>query len=136
PLVRERATTAAAFDPAEIRHGRRAAGTPGIVVAVVPLAAVVLVNLAMSLAVLPRLDTAFLAEARWGGITLGAVSGVWSVIVALAAPIFILVVRNPGRLHGLRETVDAGANASVLPALTVASLVAFGAVVAALPAFG
>jgi H+/gluconate symporter-like permease len=31
--------------------------------------------------------------------------------------------------------MDAGANASVLPALTVASLVGFGAVVAALPAF-
>jgi hypothetical protein len=31
--------------------------------------------------------------------------------------------------------LDAGANASVLPALSVASLVGFGAVVAALPAF-
>ena len=31
--------------------------------------------------------------------------------------------------------MDAGANASVLPVLTVASLVGFGSVVAALPAF-
>ena len=31
--------------------------------------------------------------------------------------------------------MDAGANASVLPAFSVASLVGFGAVVAALPAF-
>jgi H+/gluconate symporter-like permease len=35
----------------------------------------------------------------------------------------------------LRDTVDAGANAAVLPALTVASLVGFGAVVAAVAAF-
>jgi H+/gluconate symporter-like permease len=35
----------------------------------------------------------------------------------------------------LRATMDAGANASVLPALNVASLVGFGAVVAAMPAF-
>ena len=42
---------------------------------------------------------------------------------------------NFRRLPTLRETVDAGANASVLPALTVASLVGFGAVVAAMPAF-
>ena len=35
----------------------------------------------------------------------------------------------------MRETVDAGANASVLPVLSVASLVGFGAVVAAMPAF-
>jgi H+/gluconate symporter-like permease len=35
----------------------------------------------------------------------------------------------------LRETIDAGANASVLPVISVASLVGFGAVIAALPAF-
>ena len=35
----------------------------------------------------------------------------------------------------LRESVDAGANAAVLPAFSVGSLVGFGAVVAALPAF-
>src|SRR5512134_1529934 len=61
PLVRERATTAAAFDPAEVHHGRPGSETPAIAVAVLPLVAVVLVNLTMSLAVLPRLDTAFLA---------------------------------------------------------------------------
>ena len=66
PLVRERATTAAAFDPAEVHHGRHGADAPGIVVAVVPLITVVLVNLAMSLAVLPRLDTSFLAEDALG----------------------------------------------------------------------
>src|SRR5262249_60884382 len=35
----------------------------------------------------------------------------------------------------LRASMDAGANAAVLPAFSVASLVGFGAVVAALPAF-
>lgn len=39
------------------------------------------------------------------------------------------------RLPALRESLDAGANSSVLPILTVASLVGFGAVIAALPAF-
>src|SRR5215470_11000639 len=92
PLVRGRATTAAAFDPAEVHHGRRGADAPGILVAMLPLVAVVLVNLAMSLAVLPRLDTSFLAEERWGGIPLTSVSGVWSVIVALAVAIVVLVV--------------------------------------------
>jgi H+/gluconate symporter-like permease len=38
-------------------------------------------------------------------------------------------------LPDLRKTLDAGANASVLPVLNTASLVGFGAVVAALPAF-
>ena len=43
--------------------------------------------------------------------------------------------RQSRRLPALRESMDAGANASVLPVLSVASLVGFGAVVAALPAF-
>jgi H+/gluconate symporter-like permease len=42
---------------------------------------------------------------------------------------------NFRRLPALRATMDAGANAAVLPAMSVASLVGFGAVVAAMPAF-
>ncbi len=135
PLVRERATTASSFDPPEVHRGRHSDRSPGVFVAMLPLAVVVLVNLAMSLAVLPRLDTSFLAEERWGGIPLASVSGVWSVVVALASAIVTLVALNRGRLSSLRDTVDAGANASVLPVLSVASLVGFGAVVAAMPAF-
>ncbi|MBN8998389.1 MAG: GntP family permease, partial [Rhizobiales bacterium] len=95
----------------------------------------VLVNLLMSFVVLPRMDTAFLAEPQWGSTSLTAVGGVWSVIVALFAAIVTLLAVSGGRLPKLRESIDAGANASVLPAFSVASLVGFGAVVAALPAF-
>ena len=134
-IIRERATAAREFDPAEIRHGRHADTTPPIGVAVLPLAVVVSVNLLMSLFVLPRRDFSFLAEQRWGATTLSGVIGVWAVAVALAAAILALVLVNRRRLPALRESMDAGANASVLPAVTVASLVGFGAVVAALPAF-
>jgi H+/gluconate symporter-like permease len=134
-LLRGRATTASSFDPPEVHHGRASAEAPGVVVAILPLAVVVLVNLVVSMVVLPRLDTYFLAEERWGGIPLSAVSGVWSVVVALATAILLLVVLNRRRLTTLRETVDAGANASALPVLSVASLVGFGAVVAAMPPF-
>jgi H+/gluconate symporter-like permease len=134
-IMRERATTAREFDPAEIRHGRHSDTLPPIGAAVLPLFVVVGVNLLMSLIVLPRLDFSFLAEAHWGATTLSAVIGVWSVALALAAAILALVLINRRRLPKLRESMDAGANASVLPVLTVASLVGFGAVVAALPAF-
>jgi H+/gluconate symporter-like permease len=96
---------------------------------------VVSVNLTLALIVLPRLDFSFLAEERWGNTSISAVGGVWAVVVALAAAILTVVVVNRERLLDLRESMDAGANASVLPALSVASLVGFGAVVAALPAF-
>ncbi|MPT24271.1 MAG: GntP family permease [Starkeya sp.] len=135
PVLRERASTAREFDPAEITHGHQSAARPSIAVAALPLGLVILVNLVMSFAVLPRLDVGFLAEERWGGIPLSAVSGVWSVAVALIVAIAATLLLNRRRLPKLRETMDAGANASVLPIFSVASLVGFGAVVAALPAF-
>lgn len=133
-LVRERATTASTFDPAEISHGGQAAPPP-IALAILPLIVVVGVNLLMSLFVLPRLDAAFLADAAWGATSLSAVGGVWAVVTALAAAIAALIAINFRRLPALRATMDAGANASALPVLSVASLVGFGSVVAALPAF-
>jgi H+/gluconate symporter-like permease len=134
-LVRQRATTASTFDPPEARHGRPGRTWPGVVLAMLPIAAVLLVNLVMSMLVLPRLDTRYLAEPRWGGISLDSVAGVWSVIVALTAAIVTLLVLNLRRLPDVKATIDAGANASVLPALSVASLVGYGAVIAAMPAF-
>ncbi len=89
----------------------------------------------MSLFILPRIDAAFLAEPSWGSTSLAAVGGVWAVVTALAAAIAVLIAVNFSRLPTPRETMDAGANASVLPVLSVASLVGFGSVVAALPAF-
>jgi H+/gluconate symporter-like permease len=134
-LIRERATAAREFDPAEIGHGHISQSTPPIALAALPLIVVVGINLAMSIFVLPRLDVSYLAEERWGPTSLAAVGGVWSVVVALAAAIVTLVAVNFRRLLTLRESLGAGANASVLPVLSVASLVGFGAVVAALPAF-
>ena len=134
-FVRERATTAREFDPAELGRGHRSSAPSPVASAILPLLVVVVVNLVMSLAVLPRLDVSYLAEQRFGGTSLAAVAGVWSVAVALAAAIATTIALNWRRLPALRQTMDAGANASVLPAFSVASLVGFGAVVASLPAF-
>jgi len=133
--LRERTTTAREFDPAEIAHGAAADVPPPAMLAALPLIVVIVVNLAMSLFILPVLDTQFLAEARWGETSLAAVGGVWAVITALACAIVTVLAVNFRRLPALRATMDAGANAAVLPAVSVASLVGFGAVVAAMPAF-
>jgi H+/gluconate symporter-like permease len=135
PLVRERATASHSFDPAEVEHGARAPAPPSLGIALLPLIVVIVVNLLMSLVLLPRMDTTFLAEPRWGGTTIAGVGGVWSVIVALSMGIIVLYACNRSRLVSLRDTVDAGLNASALPIISVASLVGFGAVVAAMPAF-
>jgi H+/gluconate symporter-like permease len=132
--VRQRATTAREFDPPEVHHGHPSREAPAIGLAALPLLVVVSVNVLMSLVILPRLDVSFLAEERFGATSLSAVGGVWSVVTALLAVATVIAV-NRRRLPGLRETMDSGATASVLPVLSVASLVGFGAVVAAVPAF-
>jgi H+/gluconate symporter-like permease len=134
-VVRERATTASTFDPPEALHGRVNEAGPPIALAALPLVIVVAVNLAMSLFVLPRMDASFLEKTEWGETSLAAVGGVWAVVTALAVAIVVLIAINYRRLPALRDSMDAGANASVLPVLSVASLVGFGSVVAALPAF-
>jgi H+/gluconate symporter-like permease len=134
-FIRERATASHEFDPAEISHGKHSDVTPPVGTALLPLFVVVGVNLLMSLVILPRLDFSFLAEDRWGNTSLAGVAGVWSVAVALAVASATLIALNHRRLPDVRASMDAGANASVLPIFSVASLVGFGAVVAALPAF-
>lgn len=134
-FIRERATTAREFDPAEINRGDRSPSRPPALIAALPLIVVVAVNLSVSLLLLPKMDFSYLSEERWGATSVGGVAGVWSVVVALAAASVTVILCNRGRLLSLRQTMDAGANASVLPALSVASLVGFGAVVAALPSF-
>ena len=134
-IVRERAAVAQSFDPAEAARGAQGGSRPSAWIAFAPLVVVIAVNLLMSLLVLPRVDASYLEDVRFGEATLAEVAGVWSVSVALAAAIATVVALNFRRFPALRSTMDAGANASVLPILAVASLVGFGAVVAAMPAF-
>jgi H+/gluconate symporter-like permease len=129
------ATAAGDFDPAELTHGKIAASEPTFFFAVLPLAVVIVVNFLMSLVVLPRLDFAFLKDEAWGGVTFQDVAGVWSVVLALAAGCLTVLIVNWRRMPDKRQSLDAGAIASVLPLLTVSSLVGFGAVVGRLPAF-
>ncbi|MGI6850813.1 GntP family permease [Mesorhizobium sp. 1B3] len=132
--LREQATLTGDFDPAELHHGKRSDNNPPFIFAAMPLVTVIIVNFLMALVILPRIDFSFLDSESWG-INVSSSIGVWAVLIALAAAILVVIGLNFKRLGSLRESLDAGANSSVLPILTVASLVGFGAVVAALPAF-
>jgi H+/gluconate symporter-like permease len=55
--------------------------------------------------------------------------------VALFLAILLLIAGNWRRLADLKASLDKGADASVLPIFNTASLVGFGAVIAALPVF-
>lgn len=132
--VREQATNSGDFDPAELEHGKRADQYPPFLVAVLPLIVVILVNFLMALIIFPRMDLSALSGGSWN-IDVNSMVGVWSVLIALLAANITVIVFNLKRLGVLRESLDAGANSSVLPIITIASLVGFGAVVAAMPTF-
>ncbi len=133
-LTRARGANSENFDTAELQHGKRSDQLPRFGLAITPIVIVLVVNLVMSFIVLPRANTEFLADPRFG-TTLVAVSGVWSVVTALTIASVALMIIFRTRLPEWRKTLDAGASASVLPILNTASLVGYGAVVAALPAF-
>ncbi|MCL2469854.1 MAG: GntP family permease [Alphaproteobacteria bacterium] len=133
--MREHATTASTFDPVEMAHGGFKDGQPSVFVAFVPCLVMIYCNLVLSLIVFPLSEASFLEQPAWGSTSLDSVAGIWAVMASLSLAILTLVVLNFKRLTHLRDVIDSGANAAVLPAMSVASLVGFGAVIAALPAF-
>lgn len=112
------------------------ANQPSFALALLPILLVVVVNFAFVQVVVPRMDSSHLADPLFGPTTIEAVRGVWAVIVALFLAILVLIAGNWRRLADLRTSLDKGADASVLPIFNTASLVGFGAVIAALPVFG
>ena len=132
--LREKSTLSGDFDPAELDHGVRTDDNPPFFFALLPLLVVIVVNFLMALIILPRIDFSFLEQAPWN-IDVGSSIGLWAVLIALATATLTLIAVNFKRLRSIRESLDAGANSSALPILTIASLVGFGAVVAAMPAF-
>ncbi|MBV8250928.1 MAG: GntP family permease [Comamonas sp.] len=145
PLLRERGSTATHFDPVEIAHGARPVGDageagdmhqqPGTLSSLIPLVVVIAVNLMAGLWFLPRANLSYLETVRFGGLRVEQVAGIWAVLLGLTSGLVALLLLHRSRLADLRSSVDAGANAAVLPVMSVASLVGFGAVVADLPAF-
>ncbi|MEO1140435.1 MAG: GntP family permease [Pseudomonadota bacterium] len=111
------------------------ANLPGFSTAMMPIAAVITLNYILSVHVFPALDTAYLSQPRFGTTTIAQVRGIWAIIAALSVAILLLLLLNKKRILAPAAALNTGAAASVLPIFNTASLVGFGAVVAALPAF-
>ena len=128
-VARER-STGEGFDSAEIP-----AKLPPLILAALPLVTVVAINLAFTAFVIPAMDTDYLATPEYGATTIDSVRGIWSIIAALVISILLMVALNWSRLKSLMDSLEAGANASLLPIFNTASLVGFGSVIASLSAF-
>jgi len=108
---------------------------PSLALAIAPIVLVIVLNYLLATWLLPRLDTTYLGEARFGATRIETLRGIWAVITALAAAIVLLVVLQRSRLPRLSHTLEVGATGSVLPLLNTASQVGFGAVIASLAGF-
>lgn len=123
------------FDIVELNEKPIPRGKPGFFTALFPIILVIALNYLFSMLIIPAMDTEFLALPRFGETDINAVKGIWSIISALVLAILALLALNFQRLSNVTESLDAGANASVLPIFNTASLVGFGAIIASLPAF-
>lgn len=111
------------------------ADLPGIWLAMTPVIAVIGINAVLTYLVIPNMDTAFLAEARYGATTIDSVRGIWAIIASLVVSILLAIGLNLKRLSDLKETVNKGTMGSLLPVFNTSSEVGYGAVIASLPAF-
>lgn len=108
---------------------------PGLISALLPIVAVIGLNWVMTRFVIPGMDTAYLAERKFGGVTLSDVRGIWSLIVALTAAVALAIVLNLHRWRDLKSTVNSGTMTSLLPIFNTASEVGYGSVIASLAGF-
>lgn len=115
-----------ATEPAE------ATRRPSLGVALLPMELVVGANYLFTRFVFPALDTTYLAEARFGKVTLSDVRGTWSLSAAVSIAIAGTIVLHRGRWRDLRDSVNQGTMSSLLPIFNTASEVGYGTVIAAL----
>ena len=121
--------------PAPVAPATTTVSEPSFATAMLPVVLVIAANYAFSAWLIPALDTGYLAQARYGATHIGALGGLWAIIGALCLAIVVLVLVHRQRLQGLKQQLDEGASASVLPLLNTASQVGFGAVIASLAGF-
>ena len=123
------------FDLSALPPESRPASLPGFTLAIAPVALVIVLNYALSTHLIPALDTGYLADALYGATSVDSVRGIWAIIGSLTLACLLLAASGRRRIGSLQRSLDEGANASVMPIFNTASLVGFGAVIAALPAF-
>ncbi|WP_416192568.1 GntP family permease [Neisseria sp. CCUG12390] len=103
--------------------------------AIAPIVLVIVLNYVLTKFMLPMMDTAYLADKKFGGVNLNAVAGLWAIIVALAAGCLLLVFANMKYWRNLKKSVNDGAMGSLLPIFNTASEVGYGTVIATLAGF-
>lgn len=114
--------------------GERPTALAGLV-GLAPILVIVAVNALCTYVLFPALDVSYLAEEKFGATDLSAVTGIWSVTVAMLTGILLVFALRPGSASSYVEGITEGARNAVLPVFNTASEVAYGAVIASLAVF-
>ncbi len=115
--------------------GQETRPEPSVLLAFMPVVLVVAVNWAFLNLAVPMMETDYLGEARYGSTNIGAVRGIWAIIVALVVAILFIIVTSWRAIGDVKKSVNDGTMGSLLPIFNTASEVGYGAVIASLPAF-
>ncbi|MDT0634828.1 GntP family permease [Spectribacter hydrogenoxidans] len=108
---------------------------PGFWTALLPIIAVIGINLIMVRYVMPGWDTSYLGTDAYGNTDFESVRGLWGIIPALlVAGLLVAAVHFRSRAR-LNRTLTDGAMGSLLPMFNTASEVGYGTTIATLAAF-
>ncbi len=106
---------------------------PSIVHPVIAFVLIVAVNLVCSKVIYPRSDMSYLSSFN---TTAGAVTGNWSVLIALlVATIYLIISALPALKKKLKGDMKAAAANSVMPLINSCAVVGFGSVIKSLAIF-
>lgn len=108
---------------------------PNLLFSLLPLFLVVILNFGFSHWLFPSIDSSFLADQKFGGISLQKVIGMWSLISALTLALLTSAVLYRKSFKNPVHTVNEGSLGAMLPVFNTASEVGFGAVIASLASF-
>lgn len=108
---------------------------PAFFLAMTPLVIVIGANFLFSQILISGWEAGYLGEAKFGGIDLKKVKGLWAIIISLTLAIgFILLFFRKYNAKTV-ESINQGTMGSLLPIFNTSSEVGYGAVIASLAAF-
>ncbi len=103
--------------------------------AFLPILCAIGLNLLFAQYVIPKWDADYLAEERFGGTQLNQVLGTWATILSLFITLLITIVLHFRSFGKLKQSLAAGANASLIPLFNTACEFGYGNTIKALAGF-
>ena len=105
---------------------------PNIYLSITPILIIFISNLFFSKIFYKIIDGSYLDKYN---LTLGNVSGTWSVIISIVISILFILIINYKKINNLNSVLNSGISNSFLPLLSSSAIVGYGSVIKSLPIF-